>query len=560
MAGNGPDIVKRHDRLEAAAAQHYYRWERMAPYLAPSRVGIQTEQAPGESRTRGVYDSTSMMAAELMAMFVAGHIINPSQQWLDFSMKQFNRIDPIREWLDECRVIALKHVDASLYYAEQPEAFIDWAGFGTGCLMVEEAPQPVNLTKTGFRGFLFGAERTGRFLIQDGPDGVVDTLFRRFKMTARVINERWPQASLPENIQNKLKTGRGDDQFTIIHSVYPRSKGERASYGTIEAGTTMPWASCWVEKESKHLIYESGYRVFPAAVPRYHRTPGEVFGRGRGDIAFPDTWTLNTAKRMGLEDWALKIRPPILHGHDSVIGTLKLIPGGPTSVNTHGRPIRDQIMPFETGSRPEISQIKEEELRKSIRNIFFVEQILALLEVNKSEMTAFEFARKIELLFRLMGPVYGRLEWEGLYRIVEVIWDILAYARTFPPPPPEVYQTDGNVDIVFNNPIAKAQRAGEAESITMVVNDVGALAQNKPEMLDWIDTDKMMRGVMETRGMPARWQRSEREVAALRAERQKQMQTEMQLEQASQVAEAAGKAAPALQILQGGAAGVTKKQ
>jgi hypothetical protein len=552
MAANGPEIIKRRDRMKNKRYNFDERWERMAPFIAPSRRGINTQWSPGEKQTQGVYDSTTLMAAELMAMFIAGHIINPSQQWMGYRMRQAdaNQHDEVKEWLEECRDRTLKRLTASMFYAEGPESLIDYGGFGTGCLISEEAPQPVNRIVRGFRGFYFHAEKTGRFYIEEGADGLVDTLFRDFELSARVIDERWGgenQARLPENVRQAIQKGEMDKGFKMVHAIYPRSRADQNGY----TGNGMPWASCWVEEQSKSIISEGGYRTFPAAIPRYHRTPGEVYGRGRGDLAFPDTWTLNTAKRMGLEDWALKIRPPVLVRSDSVIGTLRLTPAGPTSINTHGGSIKDSIMPFETGSRPEVSALKEEELRKSIRGIFYVDQILALLEVSKSEMTAFEFARKIELLFRLLGPVYGRLEWEYLYRVVDTVFDILLAAGEFSPPPPEVMMTDGQIDIEFQNPIAKAQRAGDAEAIMMAVNDLAPLGQIFPQMWDRIDPDKTALGVLEIRGVPARWTRSDKEMMALREERQKQNQQDLELERTAQLAEAAGKAAPALTAMAG---------
>lgn len=545
---NGPEIVKRFERLKRERANHEDRWERMAPFIAPSRRGINTQPSQGEKQTSGVYDSTSMMAAELMAHFIAGYVINPSQQWMGYNLHddRVGKIDAVKEFLEECRDRTLKRAGASLFYAESTEKLIDWGGFGTGCMIIEEAPQPFNRTINGFRGFRFEAVKTGRFLIADGPDGIVDTLMREFSVSARIAHGLWSQSpdSLPEKIINAVKSGKPDDPFKFIHTIVPRAKTDR-SYGA----KGMPWSSCWIELESKHVCHEGGYPVFPAAVPRYHRTPEEVFGRGRGDLAFPDTWTLNSAKRMGLEDWALKIRPPVLQAHDSVMGTLRLVPAGPTSVNTHGRDIRQVIMPFATGSHPEVSQIKEEELRKSIRQIFYVDQILQLLEVNKSEMTAFEFAKKIELVFRLIGPVYGRLEWEDLYRTVDVMFETLLQAGEFSPPPPEIFQSDGRIDIEFQNPIAKAQRAGDAESVMLAINDVAPLVQSFPQMLDLIDSDKMMAGIMDIRGVPAIWTRSVDEIAALREERHRHDAQQLQTEQVGQIAEAAGKAAPMVKAL-----------
>ncbi len=549
---SGTELIQTYNRLVAEAANHRDRWERMAPFLAPSRIGITTQFVDGAKLSTGVYDSTMLMAAELMAQFIAGHIINPGQKWGGYTKRNIadqSIADPINEYLEECTDLTLKRAAASSYYAEAQECLIDYVGFGTGSIAGEEAPQPVNRTIRGFRGFVFQAKKTGRFVIQEGVDGLVDTQYDEEMMSARMIADRWPGEKLPENVSNAIRSGTAHRPFKIIHAVYPRRRAEQG-YGN----KGMPWASCWIENDSKEIISESGYRVFNKAVPRYQRTPGEVYGRGRGDIAFPDSWTLNTAKRMGLEDWALKIRPPIMHRHDSVFGTLRLVPAGPMSINTHGRPIRDTVMPFETGSHPEVSHIKEEELRTSIKQIFYVDQILKLLEVQKSEMTAFEFAKKIELLFKMLGPVYGRCEWELLYRQWELMWDIQTAAGAFPPPPPEMYQTDGLIDIEFHNPIAKAQRAGDAESVLMAVNDLAPLAQRYPEIFDRIDPQATADGVLDIRGFPAKWQRSDKAMAALQNERAAQTAKDSQMHDVTGMAEAAGKAAPALQLLTGGKA------
>lgn len=218
-------------------------------------------------------------------------------------------------------------------------------------------------------------------------------------------------------------------------------------------------------------------------------------------------------------------------------------------MNTRGRPVRDMVMPWETGSRPEVSHIKEEELRRTIREIFFVDTIRQLLETHKSEMTALEFSKKMELLFRIIGPVYGPMEWELLYRIVDVIWDLLYHGGVFSPPPPEMEQFGGEIDIQFLNPISLAQRAGDAESMLMWTNDVSPLAQLMPQMLDWIDPDKTSKGLANVRGVPALWMRNEQEVSQLRKERQKQDESQLQMEKVGQAAEAAGQVAPLVKAL-----------
>lgn len=548
MPQHGPDIIKRYDRLVNEAQNHRQRAEEMAPYIAPSRVGITSSRSPGQKLNPNTFDSTGLMAAELMAMFVSGSIMNPGQQWGSHSMRdpRLRQDDAVQEWLEECRDRMLREFAASMFYAEASESLIDWGGFGTGFCLLEEQPVASHVSRPGFRGFFVEAQKTGRFVIADGANGLVDTAMREFNMTARIIRDRWPQATLPESIQAALEKGESDKTYTVIHAITPRTLSEqRAGAGA----TAMPWASCWVEKESKAIVHESGYRLFPGAVPRYLRTPGEVYGRGRGDIAYNDIWTLNQAKRMGFEDWALKLQPPMLIRHDSVIGTLRLVPAGHTSVNTHGQNIRDVMMPYETGSNPQLNAIKEEELRKSIRQIFFVDQILALMEVNKSEMTAFEFAKKLEILFTLMGPVYGRTEREFLRPLWDVGFDLMFEAGAFSPPPSILMESDGEIDVIFENPLARSRRTGDVEAIALAVQDMAALGQMFPQMWDGFDPDKTRQHIFTVRGVPASVTRNADEIEALREERAKQQQQELEMATMQQATESMKNAAPLMKVL-----------
>lgn len=551
MAADGDRLIKEYNIDVQQRAVHIARWERMAPYIAPSRVGMSGVQ-PGQAQNTNVYDSTTLLAAELMAQFLAGQVMNPTQRWMEYEPEDPDIADDdeAKEWCEESRDRSLRRLSQSMFYGEATEVLTDYVGFGTGLIIGEEKPQPINETIRGFRGFNFTAVKTGRFTVREGNDGLVNRFSREHQMSMQNLDDRWGanaaiRGSFPESIAKAIASKKYEASFKIIHCVYPRPKAEQYAGG----GAGAPWASTWIDYESKHVIQESGYRQFCAAIPRYHRTPGDDYGRGRGDIAFPDTWTLNSAKKMGLEDWALKIKPPILHRSGSVMSGLRLVPGGSNSINTHGRPIADAIMPWQTGSNPEVSHINEEELRKTIRTIFFVEQILQLLEVNKSEMTAFEFAKKINLLFQILGPVYSRFVVELLYRVVDNIFELQYRAGDFSPPPASMQRGSGNIKLKFDNPIARAQRAGDAEGLAFALSDLGPLAQQYPDMFDWLDRDKAVPGIFALRGIPARWTNSLEQVEKIRAARAEQEAQDLQLARAKEMAEVAQKGAPMAKVL-----------
>jgi hypothetical protein len=202
-SADGKSIVQRYDRLKSDASTHFTHCDELAPFIAPSRVGITSKRQPGDKQTREVYDSTSMLAAELMAQFVAGQIINPGQLWGTMRLKHPRQRsqDAINEWLEECRDRQLAQYDASMFYAEGVESLTDW-GLWHRLSHPRGTPAPPNATIKAL-GFYYQAKKTGRFLIVDGADGFVIPRMTNRTLTAKVMAERWGRQT-PEKVKQAL--------------------------------------------------------------------------------------------------------------------------------------------------------------------------------------------------------------------------------------------------------------------------------------------------------------------------------------------------------------------
>lgn len=548
---SGADIVSRYGVMRDRRANWDSRVDRMAPYYAPSRLGVVSERQPGTNVTPNVYDSTGIFASDICTKFFCGLLTNPASKWAGFRERrdEIANIDEVKEWLEECRDRMLASFGNSNFYAENYETVRDWVTFGTGSLFCREQDYPKTVPMRGFRGFHFEAQRIGRFVIAEDPMGNVDTHMVEFRMSARNAAAKWGEDKMPESIKSALRKPESVDQlFSFIHAVYPKDGDDR---------TPLTFASCYIEKETKTKVGEEGFEDFPYMVPTMDKTPGEEYGHGLGEMAFPDVSTLNTLKRLSLEDLALKTRPPIIIANDSTRSPLKLRPAGEFVVKTNGRPVRDVLAPYETGSHPEVSQVIAEDLRKSIRQHFFVDQILMLLEIDKTQMTAYEFHKKLELLNKILGPIFGG--WQSKFGIplINRAFNVMYRAGAFSPPPQAIVENGGVIDPIFDNPLARAQKAGDIEPIQAamaelmpIVQAEMALTGGKSKITNILDWDKLYREVLDVSGVRATVVRSEEETAKIEqaeiaaAEEQKQMQ------QVGAVAEAAGKAAPALKLLQ----------
>jgi hypothetical protein len=470
---------------------------------------------------------------------MAGSLTNQGTKWFILKMRDegLNEQQDVKLWLQDCTHRMHRALQQSNFASEILEVYLDLGALGTGCILVEEqAP-----TGQWFEGLQFKACNIGEFVIDEGPDGVVDTIFRRITMTNRTVVMKWPNAS--DNMK-KAAEKQPDHVRNVIHAVFPR-------LGRL-GGTSksLPFASYYMDEKEKMILSEGGFYELPYAVPRWTKASREKYGRGPGHTALPDIKVLNKAKDLALKVWAKVLDPPSLIQHDGIIGNLRLTPGG---IN-YTRGIPSQVIDqMKIDARFDISQIKEDELRTSIRNIYWSNQ----LELQQGpQMTAQEVMVRYEMMQRLLGPTLGRLESELLSPIIKRVFAIMRREEALLPPPDVVMEyaaQGGDIDIEYESPIAKAQRSGDATSIQSVFEFVGPFAQFNPEVLDNFNMDEVVRTIANVRGMPAHTMNDRRKVGQVRAQRAEEMKKQQQIVQLQQMAASGKDLAPLLkQMKEGG--------
>lgn len=555
-------IVQAYDDGKRLRANCDSRVDLLAPYIDPTRYGVlsRAEAVEGLSLMANVYDSTGIFAADLAANYVMTHIANPASKWFNLVERrsELNDQDEVREWMEECRDRMLKDRGQSNFYSEAHQVVKDWLGFGTGNMILEERPVLPYERKYGYQGTRWTCYKIGRFVIFENGWHMVDQTYIDFLLTAQAAASRFGLENLSDKIQNTYSQNDRQSKFKFIHAVYPRSMNgtPERKYGN----KAMSFASCYVEYDSKNVVKESGYRENPYVSPRYHRVPGEVYGRGRGELALNDMLTLNTAKRLELEELALVIRPPYWVASDSVFGTINLQPGSQNTIRSTGRSLKDLIMMHESSARFDVAQIKEEELRKSIMETFYVQQIreLMMLENRPGEMTLGEYARRLNLLHKIAGAVYPMLEVEWLKPDVERQFSLMYEAGEFPPPPDALLEQGGEIDVNFENPLARAQRMEEVDAMDRMLSRLGPIAElqvkfggkSHAEILDNFPFDKWAQKIAEIEGVPATLVNSERQVAVIRGSRAEAEQEQQAGMEAMAVTEGLKNVTPMLKALQ----------
>lgn len=511
-------VKKRLSAMESNRGTWEDHWQEILDYVMPRKADVTLVRAKGEKRTDVLFDSTAITANTLLAASLQGTLTSPSLPWFSIKLrdKVVNEDHRVQMWLEDTARRMYDAFNDANFNTEVHEMYLDLTSIGTGCLFVEEH-------KDGFtdNGIHFKTLHINEFYIQENNNGFIDTVYRKYKMSARQAVQEFGEENLGEKILEASKH-KPEKEFVFIHGVEPSEDYKRA---TGKVATKLKYHSCHVCQEDKMVVRTGGYNEFPYLVPRWSKATGEIYGRSPSYNALPDIKTLNKAVEIGLKAWAKAIDPPLLVQDDGVIGRVRTTPAGITVIRNDGA-----IKPLQIGSNWQITDMKETQLRTAIRQAYYSDQ-LQLQE--GPQMTATEVQVRYELMQRLLGPTLGRFQSEFLNPLIERVFGIMFRAGALLPPPDNIQEA--KMDIEYVGPLARSQRMEEAQAIDRLYQLAANVAQIDPTIMDNINHDEAIRMRATLLGVPKSILISREDVADKReAQQQAAMQQQMMMAQQQQ--------------------------
>jgi len=513
-------LDRRYKTLQSQRSNWEKHWQELADYMLPRKADITKKRTQGDKRTELIYDGTAVHAVELLSSSLHGMLTSPSTPW--FSMRYrdpaLQTDDAANEWLELCMDQMYQAFNRSNFQQEIHELYYDLVVFGTAAFYVEG-------DKEGLR---FSARHIAEVTVAEDQNGKVDTVYRKFKITARAAAQRFGEENMPAQMMKDLKNDP-HNEHDLVHVVYPRgeTKGALAKNKAI--------ASVYYRADCKSLISEGGFDDFPFMVPRFVKDSVSTYGRSPAMNALPDVKMVNKMSETTIRAAQKQIDPPLMVPDDGFVLPVRTTPG---ALNFYRTGTRDRLEPLQIGANNPLGLNMEEQRRNAIRQAFYVDQ---LLMSQGPAMTATEVLQRNEEKMRLLGPVLGRLQSELLQPLISRSFALLLRSGLLPAAPEQLQGQD--IDIEYVSPLAKAQRLTDLQSMLRgfeVMMQVGEIAP----VMDYLDPDKLVQYLVEVTGIPARVIRSDQEVAELREEQAEQQAQQQQIEQQMMSAEAAGKIAP----------------
>ena len=503
-------ILNRLETLKSERSSYESYWQEIGKYCIPRKAYITKTRTPGERYSADVYDSTAIQSALVLAAGLHSYLTNPASKWFALSVNdmEVDKSKELDEWLTGAENTIYNVLNGSNFSQQIHELYLDLATFGTACIYEEEDPKDI---------VRFYSRAIGEIYISEDDRERVDTVYRKFKMTARQAYEKWGDDA-GEEVKKAIENKKYYEHIEFVHCVMPRYERDASK----EDSANMPWVSYYIEYNKRRLISESGYNEFPFFVPRFNKHNDDCYGSSPAMVSFPDIKMLNEMDKTIIRAAQIVIDPPISVPHDGYIMPIKWAPRG---INYKLRASADEkIEPLITGANLPVGFEMEEQRRTAIKRAFFVD--LFMLLADKQNMTATEVAARVEEKMLILAPTLGRLISELLDPIITRTLNILLRNQLIPPPPMEL----DSYKIEYTSPLARAQRMEDIKAINNTIAMIAPIAQGIPTVLDKINADKFADEIASINKVPPGIIRDENEVNEIRKARAEAAEAQMQMQ------------------------------
>ncbi len=523
---NNDTIFRRFDLLQRGRSVWESHWEEIAERILPRAAEFTGERQQGDKRTQKMYDATAALALERFAAAVESLLTPRGARWhtLRTNNPDINKDDGVKLYFDQVQnaMFSYRYSPRANFASQVHEGYLGLGAFGTNGLFVDEAP---------VKGCIYRAVHLADLFVAENQHGAIDTVFRRFEVSARQASQMFQDGNLSDDLR-KTAADKPDDRVKLLHVVMPRRDRLPGRIGRLNAA----FFSGYFEIATKHMIEEGGFDTMPFIVSRYNTGPRETYGRSPAMTLLPDIKMINEMSKTVIRAGQKVVDPPLLVADEGVLFPINSNPGAATFARMDGRN-QPPIQPLQTGARVDIGLDMMEQRRKVINDGFLVTLFQILVET--PTMTATEVLQRAQEKGALLAPTIGRQQTEMLGPLIEREFDILDRQGLLPPLPGILQEAGGEYEVEYVSPLSRAMKAEEGVAILRTLEMVQPIAAVDPSVMDNFDTDEITRTLADTNGAPQRILRNQDQISEMRQSRQQQEQMQSMIASAPAAAQAA---------------------
>lgn len=218
--------AKRWDRMYTEMSMWLSTWQDLTDFIMPRKSGqVLYQRTPGQTQTERLLDATAVHANELLAASMQGSLTSGSVKWFYYRVRglAYGVDTDTDAWLDASGDTSYDELKQSNFAAESHEFYADLGCIGTAAMFMARKK-----AKPGFpwMGMCFKTLQPGSYCIDENEEGIVDTLYYKFKLTLRQAVQKWGVMKLPPEMRAAWGNGKDEEkdrEWDFLHCVFPRS-------------------------------------------------------------------------------------------------------------------------------------------------------------------------------------------------------------------------------------------------------------------------------------------------------------------------------------------------
>lgn len=560
-------------------------------YFMPDLSDVNTEKTEGITDWfQNIYDSAPIRAVGTCSVGIRNWVTPSTESWLGLapppallkSAPQLSArgqrlarpqapsedeqgIDDATRWCSEEATGILQDLsDCNFYAIIQPFNKAACTS-GTALMFCEEGTA---------EAFKFEQFKFGTFCIAENDQKIVDTVFRKFKLTVRQAQQKfckqgedgeYDNSNMPKVIQKALEKGQFDKEFTFIHCVFPNQDYDKGKIGP----KGMAFASVYMTEVEKKIVHEGGYEEMPYFCLRFTRwgTDNQPYGCSPAFETLPEARQINCVTQFTDALSEQKAFPRFIIP-DSVTGEVELASGGATVVS--GDDMARGVVPKEwmtEGKSEEVLAMLERK-EAAINKAFFVDVFTALAQLGEkltdSTLGAIALLQG-EKLDQFTGT-FDQYRTELINPLVRRMMGIRIRSGRSRQAPDSMYVSTSNdpkapkelalPKVEIKSRVTLALNEVRNQGMIKTLETLAPLAENPQTayVMDNFNLDEYSRTLARNFGSPEIVIRKWKDMMDLRAKREKQQQEQMALEKAKLASESAKNLGKAPQKMQDQAA------
>jgi hypothetical protein len=506
--------VARLKELELDRRNFLAECKQITQYILPSKgLYLSEGEKPQENTDRfsKIIDATATEDNKLLAAGIQGGLSSQSRPWfrLESSDKAVQRLEHVQMWLDYVQNQMYSVLAMSNFYTKIHDFYNDEGGFGNAVIMCE--PDFNKIVR-------FTLVTPGQYCFAEGPDGTVDTLYRRYPMRAINVLNTWPGCS--DEVKNLAKK-KPYAWVEVVHAIEPNRQRDpnKIDYNN------MPYSSCyWEHKKTEKFLSKGGYQERPFAVGRWETNDVEAYGTGPGHVALGLVRMLQSMQKSSLKAIHKEVDPP-LRVPPTLKDVLNTLPGG-VNYTASQDPAQAIARLYDINFDYKGVEYKIERIQAMLHTIF--KRDLFLLITDRPEMTATEVMERSQEKLIMLGPVTERQLPDVLEPMLSRVFNIMARLGMIPPPPMEIAGRPLKIDYI--SLLAQAQKMMGLQGLRSYVDMARMSAEVSPESIVKTNFNFVLDEYAAGLALPPQVTRTDDEVNAIIEMQQKQAQMMEEIE------------------------------